>query len=569
MTKRWIAWLCALSMLFLSLSVGLAEEIGEPEPAPEASGEAVSPSGSEAPGEPAVPESPAPAAPETPDATETPDSPSNPDAPVTPGDPDAPDAPETPGDPDAPDAPETPGDPDNPDAPETPGGPDNPDAPVTPDSPDDPDAPETPDNPDDPDAPVTPDSPDDPDAPVTPGDPDDPDAPETPDSPDDPDDPETPDNPDDPDAPVTPGDPDDPDAPETPDSPDDPDAPVTPGDPESPDDPDNPGTPDDPENPDEPDDPEAPDDPDEPSGVTVQMAVSDAAFEAGIWTLPYHEDGSVTISWSWPEGAESWILTVSGGMLTERGAGTSCTLPMISFGKGSFNIRLEVFTGEASIAAAQLTLVLADPQDIPEEPATPSDLPDDSDDQGRPDGQQAPAAPQRRIRYTGRRSSRSSAAAGFQVTPGKALTTTHAKGTQDMQLYGTVALETDDRLMQRLEIGGTELDISCGGGWFTAELEESRLLLGGAESSSWTMTQAALNTLAKSGVSELVLATEDGEYAVDTSLSFTGLKYGQLRAKGLVAKDFSIHLSGGAITVVADGETYTLADGELLPAEAD
>ena len=46
---------------------------------------------------------------------------------------------------------------------------------------------------------------------------------------------------------------------------------------------------------------------------------------------------------------------------------------------------------------------------------------------------------------------------GFTVTPGKALTSQHARGSGTVTLYGTVALELPETPMETLTLGGETL----------------------------------------------------------------------------------------------------------------
>lgn len=53
---------------------------------------------------------------------------------------------------------------------------------------------------------------------------------------------------------------------------------------------------------------------------------------------------------------------------------------------------------------------------------------------------------------------------GLAVTPGKALTTSHASGTKDMQLYGTVVLQPSENASTELVMGGETLLLQLDGG---------------------------------------------------------------------------------------------------------
>ena len=65
---------------------------------------------------------------------------------------------------------------------------------------------------------------------------------------------------------------------------------------------------------------------------------------------------------------------------------------------------------------------------------------------------------------------------GFRVTPGEALTSSHASGDGNMQLYGTVALEASDDERTLRTLGEDQLNLTLDGGVaFTATLDDSTL----------------------------------------------------------------------------------------------
>ena len=156
-------------------------------------------------------------------------------------------------------------------------------------------------------------------------------------------------------------------------------------------------------------------------------------------------------------------------------------------------------------------------------------------------------------------------AQGFRVTPGEALTSSHASGDGDMRIYGTVALEASDDEMTLLTLGEDQLNLTLdGGAAFTASLEDSTLRLNPvAAGARWEIRLSALQTLNCSGIETLRLATEDGEIELSTSLELCGSVYGMLRAQGLVAKDFTLEISADQQIVCVGGAQYLLNGGEL------
>ena len=157
---------------------------------------------------------------------------------------------------------------------------------------------------------------------------------------------------------------------------------------------------------------------------------------------------------------------------------------------------------------------------------------------------------------------------GFRITPGQALTGSHASGDGDMQLYGTVALEASEDAMTLLTLGETELNLSLdGGAAFTATLNESTLRLEPvAAGARWEINLSALQTLHRSGIETLSLTSEGEEIRLPTSLELGGSVYGMLRAQGLVAKDFTLEISADQQIVRVNSARYLLTkDSELAP----
>ena len=134
-----------------------------------------------------------------------------------------------------------------------------------------------------------------------------------------------------------------------------------------------------------------------------------------------------------------------------------------------------------------------------------------------------------------------------------------------MRIYGTVALEASDDEMTLLTLGEDQLNLTLdGGAAFTATLDDSTLYLEPvAAGARWEIRLSALQTLNRSGIETLTLATGDGEIQLPTSLELCGSIYGMLRAQGLVAKDFTLEISADQQIVCVGGAQYLLNGGEL------
>ena len=157
---------------------------------------------------------------------------------------------------------------------------------------------------------------------------------------------------------------------------------------------------------------------------------------------------------------------------------------------------------------------------------------------------------------------------GFTVVPGEALTDSHASGTEDASLYGSLPLELAAEAETALTLNGVELDVSLAdGGAFTASLDGDVLTLTPESSGGeWRIDGLALRTLRLSGVRKLRLVVGGEAVALGTEAEFSGAAYGALRAAGYVSKDFVWQVTASATTVAVDGEEYEIgADGTLVP----
>lgn len=159
---------------------------------------------------------------------------------------------------------------------------------------------------------------------------------------------------------------------------------------------------------------------------------------------------------------------------------------------------------------------------------------------------------------------------GLHITPGEALTDSHASGTKDMQLYGTVALEPSNEAATALVMGGETLPVQLDGGdgAFTAALDGQTLILTPQNGGTlWSLDGRTLKTLMDSGVESIVFELNGAQMELDTAAELCGENYGALRARGFVSKDFFWTLSADGIRIQADGETWLLGEnGELTRA---
>lgn len=152
---------------------------------------------------------------------------------------------------------------------------------------------------------------------------------------------------------------------------------------------------------------------------------------------------------------------------------------------------------------------------------------------------------------------------GFHVTPGEALTSSHASGTKDMQRYGCVTLDAQTEASACYAPGdGVEIIAS---GVFYAQLNGDTLTLASVqepagEALEYHLSLRTLEILCRSGVTGVQL---DG-YALNTSLALHGDAYASLRAQGYVSKDVEISVCGQELNISAAGERYAVDESGLL-----
>ena len=159
---------------------------------------------------------------------------------------------------------------------------------------------------------------------------------------------------------------------------------------------------------------------------------------------------------------------------------------------------------------------------------------------------------------------------GFHVTPGTALTDTHAGGSKTLTAFAAADIADSGEAVSAItqNDSGETLTLDDGAS-FTTETEDSTLTLQPEDDGeSWQFSLLMLEGLQRSGIDTLCLNFEDGGSAtLDTALELSGPVWGQLRSAGYVGKDCRLTVSADGITAEIDGKEYLLnADGTLSAA---
>lgn len=160
---------------------------------------------------------------------------------------------------------------------------------------------------------------------------------------------------------------------------------------------------------------------------------------------------------------------------------------------------------------------------------------------------------------------------GFRVTPGEALSSSHASGSADATAYVCSTIESTGEAVRALVLESTQAEITLDGGEsaFTAIVEDGRLTLtpesGGSE---WRLSALAMNTLVASDVERVVFELDDFSCSLPSGLSLSGSVYASLRAQGYVSKDCVLSITAQGLSVDVAGNKYSInRSGELVPPE--
>ena len=290
-----------------------------------------------------------------------------------------------------------------------------------------------------------------------------------------------------------------------------------------------------------------------PGGTLTLVAEGATQDGEGIWQFsPAPDAAQISFSWNAVEGAMLYACEIIDGqgktILSTETEQCRIERPARDYPAESYTLRVRAVAEEAVLAEGSLRFCIAQ-SDFPN-----GRRPSGGSGGGRPSGGGSDGAPE--------------AEQGFRVTPGEALTSSHASGTKDMQLYGTVALEPAEAPVTQLTLGGTVLSVTLDGGAsaFTATLEGDALALTPeSEGACWTVNARALETLNRSGAAMLTLVLGGETTLLSTNLAFRGATYAALRARGFVSGDFNLQIDRDGLRVEIDDQIYLINEsGELI-----
>lgn len=161
------------------------------------------------------------------------------------------------------------------------------------------------------------------------------------------------------------------------------------------------------------------------------------------------------------------------------------------------------------------------------------------------------------------------------VIAGRAITDQHAYGSRDDSLYGSVSLSSTEEAVTRLVCDDTELGIHLddGNAAFLSVLEPTdddalAMRLTPAETGvCWTVSMDTLETLNRSGVSDVFLTLSAQDTELPTDLTLTGRVYAGLKAQGIPDSQFILKVDDSGIYAEVQDETYRVNDNMELEIE--
>jgi len=281
----------------------------------------------------------------------------------------------------------------------------------------------------------------------------------------------------------------------------------------------------------------------------------------GLYTVDVNRYASLTLAWACGAALDGYAVA----LVNERGEAVyyavqrdpSLYMLLSAFEAGRYTLYVVAQLEGNPVAQAELYMELTQGQ-------AGGDMPGGDTSGGKSGGS-------RSGRSAGSQGGQANQAAqGFQVTAGKALTSSHEVGSKDMRLYGSVELMPPEEAMTRLLLGGEALEIELdeGASAFTARVEKDMLVLVPQDlGDEWTVNGYALRTLQRSGVETVLLTLDGGTQALPTRSEWNGAVYGRLCAAGYVSSDYEYRVSADAVRVSVDGKTYRLNERGELEAE--
>lgn len=286
------------------------------------------------------------------------------------------------------------------------------------------------------------------------------------------------------------------------------------------------------------------------------------AVSGGACAVDVMQAQSLTLTWDCGAACDGYALSLIGPdgaeLLGGRQSEASVTLTLEGRTAGRYTLTVTALLGENAVSSAQVAI------DLTQSSQPEGGMPQGSGGHGG--GKSGGSGGKSQGGSDGAEQEQ-----GFHVTPGTALTASHASGTKEMRLYGAVELTAPEEAMTSLTLGGEALDITLeDGAPFTAVVDGDTLILTAEVGEAWQLNGLALKRLAGSGIETIILNTGEWQAELAAGEALRGDIYARLRAGGVTSSSFDYVVSGEGVLVTVNGETYRLDDeNALIPMEGD
>ncbi len=319
------------------------------------------------------------------------------------------------------------------------------------------------------------------------------------------------------------------------------------------------------------------------------LQVENAVLDNQVWNLTSADTGSLSVHWNPVPSADQYSIRLESVSLHEPVLAQANTnhwsIPLKDLENGFFTMSISAFFNGNQVdeCTCSLRITLSnpeatmEPESTPEPTATPnptitpvSDTENAESDSDEDNQQPGSKNSMKKIPQFSRKrnSSSKSGDSSTTVVAGKALSSQHASGTRDLTPHNAIVLELPAEQISMLPLGDTDCILSLENGSFTAEIQETSLvLISNTSNAAFSFSQAALSLLHNSGMNELLLINDNNAVTVKTDLEFSGYQYGKYRSEGYVSSDFIFHVQDSQVLVSVDEAIFLIAeDGELIPA---
>ena len=326
---------------------------------------------------------------------------------------------------------------------------------------------------------------------------------------------------------------------------------------------------DEPQETDKPQETDEPQETDGPDTVTI-------TFKTTKWKYICSESLVLDFAWTTkPESAYTYTVKILRGtdtVDTQNVNSASCRINAGTY-SGTYQLKVTAILQGTAVASAAHDFTVSSEQE--EEEPQQTDEPENPDDPEKPDEPEKPEKPEKRrgiphFRGRGRRGG-SDSGNDNGISPGVALTTSHARGSMNTDLYGaaTIGDEYGTVTVLRLTDGCDSILLDGEDLPFDFAVDGDLLLLdAGNTDVPWIVRMDALKALNLAGITAVEFENAGKKQTIATAFEPSGRIWGVIRSRGFVSSDCKMIFSGGECLIVVDEQTYKVDEnGKLTEAE--